>query len=70
LSIKYWKSPKISEIPPLFDYIENSLPKYLLSPRWERIEVRGGQNLHVHPHPRPVKGGGEKLESIFISYER
>jgi hypothetical protein len=40
--------------------LENNLSKYLLSPRWERIEVRGdvSSTFHPHPHPPPSKGEG------------
>jgi hypothetical protein len=53
----------------LVNYLENNPTKYLLSPRWERIEVRGDRTWIFTPTlPLPPQGGGGKW-SHFSSFE-
>jgi predicted AlkP superfamily phosphohydrolase/phosphomutase len=48
-------------------YVENNPKKYLLSPRWERIEVRGDRIWIFTPTlTLPPQRGRGKMESIFI----
>jgi hypothetical protein len=48
-------------------YLENNPTKYLLSPRWERIEVRGDRIWIFTPTlPLPPRRGRGEMKSIFI----